>query len=470
MAPAVFRLSKAIWALFLLLSLLFIFLRFYKISDSLFFFNDNGRDFLILHQWLQTGKPPLLGPQNSALPFNQSAFYFYLLFPAFLLTRQSPLSPLMVNAFLYLGSFFFCLLLSRHHPRLQKALLWVLFVISIHPQYIIQNRYIWNPSFVTPFLLVAIICLYLQTKKFTVGKVWLIAFALVTAVSVSYSVAPVFLAIVLYYFLFIRQKPLAFLLALFTALLAINLPTIIFEFRHHFLLTGSLLSKSYPVQSELALPLKLRNLVSHTIMSDSLLINSVFFSVVIFLIIISGKKVYRSFSFILLTSILLTLLAPFTLQSHYIFGILTLFLLASSLLPKAISLSSLAIFSFLYLQPSRLSAYFAPAPRTYGQMAECFKSVCRQETGPLFVTVQSSLHPYHVGPEHRYLMKKQGCNVKEIESEPQSADTMAVVVDDGDYNHNQTSYYELSLFGPSQIKNIIPCQNNFKVVVLKKSR
>lgn len=41
---------------------LFIILSFYNIKDSYFFFNDVGRDMLVLHDWQLSGKPPLLGP------------------------------------------------------------------------------------------------------------------------------------------------------------------------------------------------------------------------------------------------------------------------------------------------------------------------------------------------------------------------------------------------------------------------
>lgn len=80
--------TRQLW-LFLFVIVFFIFLRVYRLPSTLFFFNDMGRDLLVLWESWEHKKPFLLGPQNSALPFNQPALYFYSLYPAFLLTGMS---------------------------------------------------------------------------------------------------------------------------------------------------------------------------------------------------------------------------------------------------------------------------------------------------------------------------------------------------------------------------------------------
>lgn len=72
--------NKRAWFVLIFILIVFIFLRVHRIEETLNFQNDIGRDYLVLLEWYQSGKPPLLGPQNSAVPFNQSAFYFYLFF------------------------------------------------------------------------------------------------------------------------------------------------------------------------------------------------------------------------------------------------------------------------------------------------------------------------------------------------------------------------------------------------------
>ena len=97
------------------LTLLFLWTRFYKIETSFNFISDIGRDFLALWQWKQTGKPPLLGPQTSALPFNQSAIYYYFLMPFYLISGQSIFSTLIANAFLYISFLILALYFFRNN-------------------------------------------------------------------------------------------------------------------------------------------------------------------------------------------------------------------------------------------------------------------------------------------------------------------------------------------------------------------
>jgi len=239
-----------------LLIALFLLTRLYKINISFDFINDMGRDFLALWQWHQTGKPPLLGPQTSALPFNQSAIYFYLLYPFYLLSGQSYYASLIAYLVFYILSFIAGLYFLRHYPRLEKSLLVVFFLVTIHPQYIAQGRFIWNPSFVTPCLLAAFysLLLYLQKESFKNTSnnlvkfqksqrllLMLSAFSLALATGFSYSSAPAVLAFIILLICLKRQAMLPYLRYLVASLFLVNLPTVVFELRHGFLLSKMML-------------------------------------------------------------------------------------------------------------------------------------------------------------------------------------------------------------------------------------
>ncbi|MFA5026122.1 MAG: hypothetical protein WC503_06465, partial [Candidatus Shapirobacteria bacterium] len=127
----------------------------------------------VLSQWQNTGKPPLLGPQTSALAFNQSAIYFYILYPGYLISHGNPVSALYTLGFVYIFTLLLGLYLLRKDKNLTKVLLVSFSLISIHPQYINQFRFVWNPSFVTPFIISAIISFYLLTQKFSWPKMWI---------------------------------------------------------------------------------------------------------------------------------------------------------------------------------------------------------------------------------------------------------------------------------------------------------
>ena len=95
--------------LFFLLCIFFIFLRLYKINGSIEFWGDIGRDNEKLMEWLQTGKPPLNGPNTILKIVNQSPWFFYVNYPVFLITK-SPLTMTVTLSILSLLSFLYSFL------------------------------------------------------------------------------------------------------------------------------------------------------------------------------------------------------------------------------------------------------------------------------------------------------------------------------------------------------------------------
>src|SRR3990167_1995966 len=142
------------WLVGVLVAAIFIGLRTINLSDSFWFWGDMGRDFFVLQQWaLNLLHPPLLGPQTSVFSFNHSAWYYYYLFPFFVITGHSVYATLLATLSLYLAVFagVFVLFTKKRHWLPAAALFYL---IAIHPQFVIQHRYIWNPSLITPFLLI----------------------------------------------------------------------------------------------------------------------------------------------------------------------------------------------------------------------------------------------------------------------------------------------------------------------------
>lgn len=459
--------KRLLWSIAFFEIGLFIFLRFYNIRQSLFFFNDMGRDLLVLQQWHDTGKPPLLGPQTSALPFNQSAIYFYLLYPAFILFAHSPLTALYTLAFVYVAAFIFGLIALKNQPQLQKIVLIAFFLISIHPQYIIQSRYVWNPSLATPFIITAILSSFLLTKKYSTKIAIIFGLSLSTALSLTYSIAPFFIAIVLAVLFKVRHRIKTLLILMFSLFLT-NLPTIAFELKHKFILLKATFTQGSPPQQDLSLVGKVNNLSGYLLnLPHSIPI----FSIILLIFLIILKKDSPRLRFVLLlffSTFIINLITPITIQSHYIFAYTSLFFIIIALLPIKVRLISLILFTFFYLRPPIISNYFIPAPRTYNQMLDCFHQVCSQIHVPVFVSVQSDFHPYHHGPEHRYLLQVSGCQVKSIEDEPEAASVMALVLDNSSYDPDKTKFYELDLFGPSHVTHTFNCLPNFQTLILQK--
>lgn len=453
---------------------IFMFLRIYKINDSLLFSNDMGRDMKVMQQWYETGKPPLLGPQTSVMPFNQSAVYFYLLFPGFLLSGGNPISSVYTLTVLYL-----CFLLASYYflhkdKKLFTIVLIAFLLLSIHPQYIIQGRFVWNPSFVTPLIITAVISFYKLLESFAIKKLIAFSVSIALAVSMSYSVTPLLIAFMVLWIIASRQYFFKYFIALFISFFIINSPTVLFELRHKFLLTLSLFSKNTTHTENISLYSRYLELSRLTFPTDSQnlsLFLSIFTLLSCLFLTIKHFKNRTSLSYIVATLYLLntiiTFMTPFPIHSHYIFGFTSLFFILVGVIPKICSILIITIFSIYYLQPTRIEGYFKPAPRTYQEMSDCYLAYCNTLKEQTFVSLQSGLVPFHNGPEHRYLLKKEGCNVKDIEKESDVAKYMTVIVESSTFD-TKVTYYELDLFGKHQEISRHNCQSNLQVVTLKK--
>lgn len=464
-----------------LLIILFIFLRFYKITESLLFFNDIGRDFLVLRNWQVSHKPPLLGPQTSAIPFNQSAIYFYLLYPFFLVTRGSVYATLIAAAFFYLSSFILGLYFLRKQNLWQNSLLLVFFLISIHPQYIVQNRFVWNPSFVTPPLLLAFYSFlalrekYLNKKNLDQILTWLFTFALALALGFSYSVFPAFLAFLILAFIVFKKHFFSISFKTAIALFIVNLPTIVFELRHNFLLSNMLFTREKMPQPANYLMAKLKGLNLYIFNLPNLFYLLFFVLLITGIIYLMKKQKKLNFPLIFLLALfcltlLITLISPIAIQAHYIFPLTVIFFLLISLLllNNRLLIIIFLFFTLIWLKPSRLTSYFAPAYRSVNDSINCATAFCQSHPQALFVSVQSDHHPYHNAMEWQYLLVSNGCQLKDLVTASNQAEYMAVVVDDSQYEHNQTAFNELTIFGPSEEMETFICQENLEIRVLKK--
>ena len=467
-----FKIRKLYVVAFLLV-LLFLLTRFYKIETSFNFFNDMGRDFLTLWQWKQDGKPPLLGPQTSALPFNQSAIYFYLLYPFYLLSGQSFYATLIAYTTFYIAAFILGLYLLRSHPRLEKSLLLVFLLISVHPQYIIQGRFVWNPSFVTPCVLTAFYSLmvYLEQKKPQKLLLMISAFSLALATGFSYSLVPTLIAFLVLILYRRRQIFLNYFFYVILSLLLVNLPTLVFELRHGFLLSKMMLFGDKLVQGDSSFLNRLLNLNKFSFATNWswTMLYMILLAVFVYMSKLKEKNNFLGNSLLLfLFTLAITLLAPVPIHSHYVFGILPLFFLTVSFLrPKFIFLSAV-FFYIIFMKVALQFDYFAPIRNDLKTLTSCAENFCQTHNQALFVANQSKYHPYHNAMEWNYLLSNAGCKVKNINLENGSAAQMLVVLDDSSYSHGETSFYELTLFGKSQEIEHLSCSDTLKMVLLQK--
>lgn len=464
---------RKIYVVALLLSFLFLWTRFYNIENSFNFINDMGRDFLVLWQWKESGKPPLLGPQTSALPFNQSAIYFYLLYPFYLISGQSYYASLIAYSFFYLLTFGLGVYFLRFYPRLNRSLLLVFLLITVHPQYIIQGRFIWNPSFVTPCVLVAFYSLmvYLQQKKANKFLLIISAFFISLATAFSYSALPVLIAFLILVFYLQHKKALEYLFYVVASVFLVNFPTVVFELRHGFLLSKMMLFGDKLPQPENSFLSRLLNLSNFSFATNWpwALFYIILLIIFVYLNNLKEKNNFLKRSLVLfLLTLAITLLSPISIHAHYIFGVLPLFfLLISFLRPKYIFLSAI-FFYIVYMQAALKFNYFAKARNDLKTLTSCAKDFCANHKEAMFVSNQSKHHPYHNAMEWNYLLAKAGCQVKDINLENGFAQQMSIVLDDSSYLHGETSFYELTLFGSAKETEHFKCSETIEIVLLEK--
>ena len=473
------RAQKVIRFSALFLALFFLFLRLYNIRDSFLFINDMGRDFLVLLQWKETGKPPLLGPLTSALPFNQSAWYFWSFFPAYLLTEGSPFSTFITNLALYLGTFLGGLYLVRHRLRWQRVWLLVFTGMTIHPQFIAQNRFVWNPSFVGPLLGLSILAYLRLRENFSWQMTFLHVFTLILAVSMNYSAAPALLAFGVIW-LWQQRRHIFWLggLSIVSGLTA-NIGTVFFELRHNFFLLKAVLRPEQVGQPNAPIWEKLQTLPFHLLATDSIWLS---WLLILLLLIISfvywrQKPVERvalsqdwsTLAILFGLTVLFTVLGPVAVQKHYLFAMLTTGFFFLAALPRQLALLLFIVLGSYWLRPQQLREHFARAPRTVQDLEQCFQTFCASHSQPFYVSVASDILPFHNGPEHRYFMRRYGCNVKDEYAEPGMARNMLVVEDNGVYHHGVTQFHELTLFGPSEERSVEYCGGNVRLHILEKN-
>ena len=477
---------RAFWivsCVFLLAVSLGWYLRLAHFPETFFFQNDVGRDYLVLLEWLHQGKFPWLGPLNSAIAFNQSPWYFYLLMPLFLITGASMYATtlgwlVMVSVLVGVALWW-----NRHQGWLVSALLTVTMLAAVYPQLVMQTRVVWNPSFVLPLLSVA----YLAFLSAVTERSWRWLTLLVCGAAVGLSVGmhlsslPALVPLAVAAVLVMRWQSLWLLGSSAVSGLIVFGPNLIFDATHDWQIIRRLFSQGFlqtgnstvvPFMSKFE---QLGQLV-FTGMSTPL-----WKGMLITLFVVAVYETWRAYKLELkqygvrilvvtccfVATAVLTVLSPVSVQGHYVFGVASLFFLLIAVLRPQVAVIFTVVLAVFWLQTAVTQQYWTPVPRTYAQLMSCFQTFCAQHPEPIYESVTAGFHGYHYGPEFLYLMKANGCQARKIEVMSQAAERMVVVADQTTYTHGASDYYELGLFGPSRVIDEQQCEGGVKLTVLE---
>lgn len=462
----------------LIITALFLLSRLYKIETSLEFFGDIGRDHLVLYQWWLNGKIPLLGPGISYFSLHLPPTYFYLNYPVFLLSKFSPYSTLISLLVLDLGVFILGIILLK--LKFQIKLTMIALLVILHPLYIIQSRLPWNPTFAVPFLIISVASLLLNMEKASTKKILLFVSANAITISLSIQTLPTIFVLFVLALLLFKEK---FKLVLYQmiSLTVISFPLIIFEIKHQFFFINRFIQNpiTQPISDTVSPKFyTLLSLITGVNEWSTLTILSILVvAAVVVWYLIKYLKSYKRLrleqlqlviliiSFITVT--LIIYLLPFPAKDYNIFGPSVLLFFLIAFLPKKWALPATALLIILWVNISNISLYLRPGHQTIKEMEVCSKLVCHEEKSLMFISAET-WHAFHSTPEYEFMFLKSGCSVKDITGQPDWAKRMAVVADNNTYQHGQTSFNELTLFGESKEVKVYQCTKNLSVHILEK--
>jgi len=216
------------------------FLRLYRIGDYMNFLGDEGRDVLIVKRMIVDHKFTLLGPITSVGMMYLGPIYYYFMVPFLWIFNLNPVGPAVMVALFSLATIYLIWQLGREFISEKAGIVAAVFYAA-SPLVIIHSHSSWNPN-ILPFFTLLIIYSLL---KIVVNKnyKWLGVIGLSLGVSLQlHYVAFVFIPIIFLSLWLVRFKlPLKHVLLSIGGLFLVFLPFIIFEFRHQFINTQTVL-------------------------------------------------------------------------------------------------------------------------------------------------------------------------------------------------------------------------------------
>jgi len=216
------------------------FLRLFRLPELLGFWYDQGRDALVIRDFLENGKLFLIGPTTGIEGIFRGPWYYWLITPAYFLGNGNPVWPAV---FLVLISTFAVYVVAKvgHEIGGRKLSLLAAFVAATSVYIIGSSRWLSNP---TPMFLIGISLIW-AVFRFLDGKKWafpLIAFLAGMALNFGSAMEVFYIPALIILFIW-KRKLIPGIETIFLSLVIFLLsffPQILFEIRHPGVLSGPL--------------------------------------------------------------------------------------------------------------------------------------------------------------------------------------------------------------------------------------
>lgn len=225
--------------LFILLAAAF-FLRVYRLHELLGFYYDQGRDALVVWDFVYNHKPSLIGPTTGIAGIFRGGWYYWLLSPTFFVSGGDPVVPAVFLAFTTVVALYLLFKLAQEVGGKRVAYMAII-IGSFSSALIIASRWLSNP---TPMFIITMILVYGLFRAID-GKQWgwiLVGISLGMAMQFG-SAAEIFYFPAVGLIAVVNYKKLpgvkTVLLSAFAILFAF-LPQIVFDIRHQGVLSSKI--------------------------------------------------------------------------------------------------------------------------------------------------------------------------------------------------------------------------------------
>ncbi len=226
------------WFLLSIVSLVYLFLRFYHLPQLIGFRLDQGVHLLETKQMVDDRQLRLVGPMVTSKSFDGRNFfiganYYYVLA---LIGLVSSWNPFVITSIFIIIEFLFYLIFVLFIKKTTNSFLALIsfLIISLSPYLVIHSRFFWNPHLLIPLSILCLISLIFFSSHQKIKSLILASFLWGFAFSCHYS--GIFWGIFFLYFL-IKSKNILNFKLYFLIVLGFflgDLPFFLFEFRHQF--------------------------------------------------------------------------------------------------------------------------------------------------------------------------------------------------------------------------------------------
>ena len=218
------------------------FLRFYRLPAYMEFLGDQGRDVLLVRQFLTKGDLMFIGPQTSIGNMYLGPWYYYLMAPFLWLAHYNPVGPAIMVALFGIATVWLVYKVGEEWFDGQTGLL-AAFLAAVSPVIVYYSIFSWNPNIMPFFALLSMWFLWQVWRNHKYQQLVWLAVSLAMVLN-SHYLGLLLLPVVVIFWLWVaknncpekkEKKQLIFYsLAALAIFLFLMSPLVLFDLKHHF--------------------------------------------------------------------------------------------------------------------------------------------------------------------------------------------------------------------------------------------